>query len=159
MARSQMDEDVRELHGSKSWKITQLVLMYEAQGLQEDDAKRAAERVIAQDADGINTLIQEERLMASGPLAGKPTSAAAYSFVLFATGAFVPVAPFFVTSSGVAILASIVLSLLALLTLGLLTSFFNGRSPLFSGLRQVAIGAAAAGVTYGVGRLFGATVG
>ena len=159
MTRSQMDEDVRELHGSKAWKATELALMFEAQGLMEGEAKQAAERVIAQDANAINTLIQEERLMASAPLANKPTSAAAYSFALFALGAFVPVAPFFVSSSVAAIFASIALSLLALLALGVLTSFFNGRSPLFSGLRQVAIGAAAAAVTYGVGRLFGATLG
>jgi VIT1/CCC1 family predicted Fe2+/Mn2+ transporter len=119
----------------------------------------AASQLRCRGLDAINTLIQEERLMASAPLANKPTSAAAYSFALFALGAFVPVAPFFVSSSVAAIFASIALSLLALLAVGLLTSFFNGRSPLFSGLRQVAIGAAAAAVTYGVGRLFGATLG
>jgi VIT1/CCC1 family predicted Fe2+/Mn2+ transporter len=34
----------------------------------------------------------------------------------------------------------------------------TGKSMLFSGLRQVAIGAAAAAVTYGVGSLIGANV-
>jgi len=84
-------------------------------------------------------------------------SAAAYSFLLFALGASVPLLPF-LFASGRAIAASITLSLVALFAVGLLTSFFNGRSPIFSGLRQVGVGAAAAAVTYAVGRLVGAVI-
>jgi VIT1/CCC1 family predicted Fe2+/Mn2+ transporter len=39
------------------------------------------------------------------------------------------------------------------------TSLFNARPALFSGLRQIAIGAAAAAVTYVAGLAFGALAG
>ena len=38
------------------------------------------------------------------------------------------------------------------------TTLFTGLGVLFSGLRQLAIGFAAAGVTFGVGKLIGAAV-
>ncbi len=159
MARSQMDVDVHQLHASTVWQRTELALIYEANGMPEDEAARAAERVISQDPHAINTLIREERVISSIHLGANPTSAAVFSFVLFAAGACVPVVPFLFNASTPVIVVSIVASLLALFALGLLTSFFNGRSPLFSGLRQLLIGAAAAAVTYAAGRLFGVAVG
>jgi VIT1/CCC1 family predicted Fe2+/Mn2+ transporter len=159
MAQSQMDDNVRELHASTAWKRAALALLYEANGLSEEQAQSAAGRVIARDPQEINTLVREERAMASTHSRAHPMSAAAYSFALFALGASVPVIPFIVTAATPAILISIALSLLTLLVFGLLTSFFNGRSALYSGIRQVLIGAAAAVVTYGAGRLVGAAVG
>jgi VIT1/CCC1 family predicted Fe2+/Mn2+ transporter len=47
------------------------------------------------------------------------------------------------------------LSLGALFGVGAAVSLLTGRSVLFSGLRQAAIGAGAAAVTYGVGALIG----
>ena len=38
------------------------------------------------------------------------------------------------------------------------TSLFTGRSVIFSGLRQLAIGLAAAAVTFGLGRLLGVSI-
>lgn len=159
MARSQVDADARELHASTPWKRTELMLICQADGMAEEEAAREADRILAQDPDAINRLIHEERVMSSAHLGNNPVSAAAYSFALFAAGACVPVVPFFFAQSGRAIIASVACSLLALLAVGLLTSFFNGRSPLFSGLRQLTIGAAAAAVTYAAGRLVGTVVG
>ena len=85
-------------------------------------------------------------------------SAARVSFLLFALGALVPVLPFCIARGTIAIAASIALSLTALFVLGLTTALFNGRSALFSGARQVLIGAAAAALTYAVGRLVGAAL-
>lgn len=81
-------------------------------------------------------------------------SAARFSFGLFALGAALPLLPFAFLPAGYAIAASIGASLAGLCVLGLATSLFNGRSPSFSALRQVGIGAAAAIITYAVGRLF-----
>ena len=54
---------------------------------------------------------------------------------------------------------SIALSVAALFMLGLATALFNARSALFSGLRQVTIGSAAAAVTWLVGEAFRALAG
>jgi VIT1/CCC1 family predicted Fe2+/Mn2+ transporter len=138
---------------AETWKREQLALIYEAGGLTEDDAQRAAERVIARDPDALRALIGEERAIAVMGTAGNdPVSAAAYSFALFATGASIPLLPFLIATPARAVVASVAVSLLALFVVGLLTSFFNRRSLLFSGLRQVGIGAAAAALTYAIGR-------
>ncbi len=82
-----------------------------------------------------------------------PGFVASVSFVLFACGASIPLLPFFWTASRA---ASFGVALAALFVLGAATSFFNGRGALYSGWRQLGIGAAAAALTYVAGRLFGA---
>jgi len=94
-----------------------------------------------------------------GAAFGDAGGAAAVSFFLFALGAVVPLLPYCVLASRYAILGSVALSLAALFAIGLATTLFNGRSALFSGSRQIAIGAAAAAVTYLAGRVFGALTG
>jgi VIT1/CCC1 family predicted Fe2+/Mn2+ transporter len=54
---------------------------------------------------------------------------------------------------------SIVLSGLALFGVGALLSLFTGRSVAFSGGRQLAIGAVAATLTFGLGTLIGVSTG
>jgi vacuolar iron transporter family protein len=94
-----------------------------------------------------------ERIGAAQP-ASEAVSAAAYSFVFFALGATVPLLPFSLLSGWPGLAASLLLSLAALFGLGVATSVFNARLPLFSGLRQTCIGAAAAAATYGAGIAF-----
>jgi vacuolar iron transporter family protein len=91
--------------------------------------------------------------------AGDAASAAGWSFLLFALGALVPLLPVFTLPVALRVPGSVALSVGALFVLGLATSFFNARSALFSGFRQVTIGVAAAAVTYTAGRLFGALAG
>lgn len=159
MVRSHTGTDARELHTTTAWKREELTLMHEARGLSEEAAEQAAQRILSQEPEALQTLIREERAIAMAGRAHDAASAAAYSFLLFALGASIPLLPFLIASAARAIAASITLSLLALFAVGLLSSFFNGRSPIFSGLRQVGVGAAAAAVTYAAGRLVGAAIG
>jgi len=80
--------------------------------------------------------------------------AAAFSFLLFALGGTVPLLPVCVLPAPLRLAGSALLSLGALFALGVATSLFNARSALYSGLRQTAIGAATAAVTYLAGHLF-----
>jgi VIT1/CCC1 family predicted Fe2+/Mn2+ transporter len=57
-----------------------------------------------------------------------------------------------------AMIASLAASGLALFLIGAGTTLFTGRGVLVSGLRQLLVGLAAAGVTYGVGKLIGVAV-
>lgn len=91
-----------------------------------------------------------------GSSAGDAARAALFSFVLFALGALVPLLPFGLLPAALRIAGTIAASIAALFVLGLATSLFNARSPLFSALRQVAIGSGAAAVTYGIGQAFDA---
>jgi VIT1/CCC1 family predicted Fe2+/Mn2+ transporter len=62
--------------------------------------------------------------------------------------------------SGVgAIAASLTLSAAAMFAIGAGTTLFTGRGVVFSGMRQLAVGIAAAGVTFVVGRLIGVSIG
>jgi VIT1/CCC1 family predicted Fe2+/Mn2+ transporter len=102
-----------------------------------------------------------ERRAAAPPAAddlGSPRAAAAASFVSFATGALVPLAPFFLAGGWAAVLASALLGALALFLVGAGVSAFTGRSVRTSGARMLAIGGAAATVTFAIGRLVGANV-
>ena len=106
--------------------------------------------------DRVSGPLESEQGQISVASAGDAASAAVFSFVLFGLGALVPIVPFCIFSASLRITASIALSGAALFLLGLATSLFNARSALFSGVRQVVIGAAAAAVTYLAGRAFGA---
>jgi len=103
--------------------------------------------------------LQPDSSHASVLAAGDATSAAVSSFLLFALGALVPLLPVGLLPGSLRIAGSIVASVAALFVLGLATSLFNARSAVFSGLRQVAFGAAAAAITYLAGRAFGVLVG
>jgi len=91
--------------------------------------------------------------------AGNAASAAAFSFGLFALGALVPLLPFCVAPLPWRVGSSVALSVAALFLVGLASSLFNARFAVFSGLRQTAIGAAAAAITYLAGRVVGTLAG
>jgi vacuolar iron transporter family protein len=71
----------------------------------------------------------------------------------------VPVLPYLVANGGGAFAAALILSLGALFAVGAGVSLLTGRGTLFSGARQVVIGAVAAGVTFLVGSVVGVAVG
>ncbi len=81
------------------------------------------------------------------------------SFLLFAAGALLPVLPFTFLSGTAAVALSLGLGTLGLFLLGAAITLFTGRPVLASGLRQVAVGLAAAAITYGVGRVIGVSLG
>jgi len=90
---------------------------------------------------------------------GTAWGAAASSFCFFASGAIVPIIPFLLGMTGIAALVvSAALVGVALLLTGAIVGLLSGTSPATRGLRQLAIGMGAAGVTYLLGMVFGAVV-
>ncbi len=158
MAARQIDQQIENAHATPALEGKELALIYEAKGMTEDGARRAAEKILSDEPSAVETLVREALGIEPAHLGANPVSAGSVSFVLFALGASVPLLPFFVLTTRSGIIASIGASLIALFMLGLVTSFFNGRSPFFSGARQVVIGAAAGLITYYVGRIFGTMV-
>jgi VIT1/CCC1 family predicted Fe2+/Mn2+ transporter len=159
MAVRQIDQQIENAHATPALESRELALIYEAQGMTEDGARRAAEKLLSDDPSAGDTLVREALGIEPAQLGADPISAASVSFVLFSLGASVPLLPFFVLTTRSGIIASIGASLIGLFMLGLVTSFFNGRSLVFSGTRQVIIGAAAGLITYCVGLIFGTVVG
>jgi VIT1/CCC1 family predicted Fe2+/Mn2+ transporter len=158
LARSQIDREIRGPQPAVEWHREELALVYEAEGMAEADAELAADEALAQDPRAIERLIGDEPILDAVAMENNPAKAATYSFVLFALGALVPILPFFLESAARGLIASVCLSMLALFAVGLMTAFFNGRSPLFSAFRQVGVGILAAAATYGAGLLVGAAI-
>lgn len=91
---------------------------------------------------------------------GTPWQAGISSSLFFALGACVPLLPFLFGMSGAAAtLTSLGVVGLVLLITGGFVGLLSGRPAWFAGLRQLLIGFAAAGVTFGLGSLFGVAVG
>lgn len=155
----QIATEAMELQESPEEEKEELVLIYQAKGLSEAEARALAGRLLSQKGVALETLVREELGIDPKKLGGSAWAAAGTSFALFAIGAIFPVAPFFFLSGAVAIIASLAFSGFALASVGAGTSLFTGRGILFSAARQLAIGYAAALVTYGIGRFAGIALG
>jgi Uncharacterized membrane protein len=147
-----------ELEAMPEEEQAELAMLYRAKGFTEEEANTVAARMFADPQHALDTLVREELGLDPDQL-GSPWGAAGGSFVAFGIGAVVPVIPYLLTTGGTAFIAAIGLSLAALFAVGAGVSLLTGRSLLFSGARQVLIGAAAAIVTYIVGIAIGVSVG
>ena len=147
-----------EMEAMPEEEEAEMAALYRAKGFRDDEAKAIAHRIFEDPERALDQLIREELGLDPDEL-GSPFGAAGGSFVAFAIGAFVPVLPYLVLSGGAAFGSSIVLSLVALFAVGAAVSLLTGRGVLFSGARQVGIGAAAAIVTFLVGTVIGVNVG
>ena len=136
----------------------ELALIYEAKGLTEDEATAIAAKLMADKDSALDALAREELGIDPQDLGGSAWAAAGTSFVLFAGGAIVPVAPFLYLTGTSAVIVSLLVSALALFLVGAAITLFTGRSVLATGLRQLLFGVVAAGVTYGIGHLLGVTL-
>jgi VIT1/CCC1 family predicted Fe2+/Mn2+ transporter len=156
--QQQIDLEADELAQAPEEEKEELVLIYQAKGLDEAQARVLADKLMANKDTALDTLAREELGIDPGELGGSPWAAAGSSFALFSAGAIFPVAPFFWLDGLAAVGVSVVLSGLALMAIGAGTSLFTGRSFVFSATRQLGGGLAAAAITYGIGRLIGVAV-
>jgi len=137
----------------------ELALIYESKGLSPEQSRATARSIIGGDVGrAVDTLAREELGIDPEALGGSAWVAAGTSFCLFALGAIVPVAPFIVASGFPAVVASIILSAIALMAVGVAITIVTGSSALRSGGRQVIFGMLAAAVTFGLGSLVGTAV-
>ncbi len=155
LATAQMEREREEIEQTPEAEQHELALILQAKGLPKPEAQNAAMRIMGNKAAALDMLAREELGIDPQELGGNAWTAAGVSFALFSVGALVPVIPLAVFSGTRAILACVAASGIALAAIGVLTSLFNGRSPWFSGARQVIFGCAAAAVTYGSGALLG----
>jgi VIT1/CCC1 family predicted Fe2+/Mn2+ transporter len=155
LSQRQLEIEAEEIRAVPQEEQQELALIYEAKGLNPDDARRVAAEIMTDEHKALETLAQEELGIDPEDLGGSPWEAAGTSFVLFALGAIIPVAPFLGLSGMSAVLASLGVSAAALFVIGAAITLFTGRNALFAGARQLGFGLAAAGVTYGIGRLLG----
>jgi VIT1/CCC1 family predicted Fe2+/Mn2+ transporter len=135
----------------------ELALVYRARGIPSDEAQRRADDLLrGQHADLAAAIPGGDQHEVVGTALG----AALSSFAFFASGALIPILPFLLGMQGTAALVTAaVLVGLALLLTGAAVGVLSGGPPLRRGLRQLAIGAGAAAVTYLLGLLVGGVLG
>lgn len=155
----QLEIERAELEEAPDEEREELALIYQAKGLDADAAGDLADRLIADRGQALDTLAREELGIDPRELGGSPWTAAITSFALFAVGAVIPVIAYLFLSGDGAIALSVGLSGAALFGLGAAATLVTGRGVLFSGIRQLLIGVAAAAFTFAIGNLIGSVVG
>lgn len=143
----------------------ELVLVYRARGMSREAAEhRAAERMGKYSCDcdpslSLNPEVPAEETADEHEALGSAFGASSSSFCFFASGALIPILPYIFGLSGLpAVIVSLVLVGIALMATGGVVGLLSGASPAKRGLRQLAIGLGAAGVTYVLGLFFGGSV-
>jgi VIT1/CCC1 family predicted Fe2+/Mn2+ transporter len=147
-----------ELEHYPEAEAEELALIYQARGLDRDEAKRLATSITSNKEKALATLAREELGLNPESL-GSPWGAAAFSFVSFAIGASIPLLPFLLAPGDTALAISIAVTAVALFAVGACLSLFTGRGALRSGMRMLVIGAGAGALTYAIGKMLGVTLG
>jgi predicted membrane protein (TIGR00267 family) len=155
---NQMQLEMDELETNPEGEQQELVLIYMAKGIPEQQARQMATEIMKDKSKAYDLLVKEELGINSEELKGSAVEAAVYSFILFAIGAVIPVLPFMFASGMKAIAISVGLSAIGLFIIGSAITLFTGKNVWFSGFRQLVFGLAAAAVTFGIGRLIGVSI-
>ena len=153
----QIELERAELQAMPEEEEKEIAGIYRGRGFSDAEATAIARQLMADPKVALETLVREELGLDPEEL-GSPWGASIGSFLAFAAGAFVPLLPFILFAGGAALTVSILLTGLALFGVGAAVSLLTGRSALYSGARQLGIGAAAAAITYLVGSLIGVNV-
>ncbi len=150
--------EAHELATEPEEEHEELRQIYEGKGFPPHLAEQVTQMVMKDPEIALETHAREELGLDPDQL-GSPWGAATSSFVTFAIGAAIPLIPFVVGTGLAAALAAVAASGTALFGVGAAMSWFTGRPLVWSGLRMLLVGAAAAGVTFLVGRAFGVSTG
>ena len=136
----------------------ELALVYRARGMPPEEAQRHAAKLLQNYPSRLDH--PGDTSDEGHDVVGTGIGAASSSFCFFATGAAIPVLPFlFGLTQTAALVVAVILVGLALLLTGAVVGVLSGGPPLRRGLRQLGIGLGAAAITYGLGLLFGASLG
>jgi vacuolar iron transporter family protein len=154
LVQREVEKERQELANEPEEELQELIGMYRAQGLSPEDAGTVARILSANPEVALDTHARLE-LGVDPEAPGSAGRAAIFSFLSFALGAILPLFPWFFTEGTSAVVASVVIGGLAALALGAMIGSFAGRSVWRTALRQLAVAAIAAAVTYGVGSLLG----
>ena len=154
----QMALERKELAEYPEAEAEELALIYHARGIDMDEARRISAVLLSKPEQALDVLAREELGLNPDDL-GSPFGAAGSSFVAFATGATVPLVPFFIGLNGSrAVYGSAALTAFALFAVGITLSLFTGKGAFRGGLRMLLIGGGAGVAAWAVGKVLGASI-
>ena len=144
-----------ELRRNRQQLIADLADNFERHGIDRVTADRASKDVARKDSQ-LMSMYSAEVIGINESELGSPWRAAGSSFLLFVVGSLVPLLPWIVGLQSVAgILTAIGLTVAGGLFVGGYTARSSGKSITYGAVRQLIIILLAAGVTYGIGSVFG----
>ncbi|HWC35137.1 MAG TPA: VIT1/CCC1 transporter family protein [Mycobacteriales bacterium] len=155
LVQAEIDKERLELERSPEAEERELAGLFRRRGLPRDLATRVAAEV-SKDPDERWRVHVREELGIDPDSQPSPYVAAGLSFVTFALGALLPLAPFLLGAHS--LIWSIVLGALLLLVVGGVVARLTRRPPVVGALRQLALGAVTVAVVFGVGHAIGTGV-
>ncbi|MGW4893607.1 VIT1/CCC1 transporter family protein [Kitasatospora sp. NPDC004240] len=156
LVQAEIEAERLELSRNPHGELAELTQLYVARGVEPGLAREVA-RQLSEDPDQTLEIHAREELGVDPGDLPSPVVAAASSFVCFAAGALLPLLPYLLGADS--LLPALLLAVAGLFACGAVVARVTARSWWFSGLRQLVLGGAAAGVTYLLGSLIGGTVG
>jgi len=141
-----------ELERNPELEAEELAGMWIARGLPERLARQVA-TVLSKNPDEALRVHAQEELGVNPEEQPSPWTAAISSFLCFSLGALVPLLPYLLGAT--ALWLAVAVGGVGLFVAGASTARFTDRGWLRSGVRQLVLGLAAAGVTFVIGKAIG----
>jgi vacuolar iron transporter family protein len=152
LTEAEIEVERRELARHPQAEEAELAAHYAGLGLSPELAAEVAGQLSRDPDDALQLHAQAELGVTPGRLPSAKVAAGS-SFLSFAVGAFLPVLPYLLGATD--LLPAALVAAVGLFFAGAVVARVTVRSWWFSGLRQLALGGAAALVTYGIGALIG----
>ncbi len=154
MYEYQIGLEREELEEYPDEEAEELALIYNARGMDMNEARDVARKLLSDPNNALDTLAREELGLNPDDL-GSPWGAALFSFLAFTGGALIPLLPFLLRLGPDPVVTAAGFAALALFAVGLTLSLFTGRAALWGGLRMLLIGGISGLATYLIGTLLG----
>jgi len=155
MYEYQISLEKEELAEYPEEEAEELALIYEARGMDIEQARTFARSLLGNPDHALDVLAREELGLNPDDL-GSPLGAASSSFLAFALGAVIPLAPFLIGLPAHSVMGwTIGVTAIALAAVGMLISLFTGRNAWLGAARMVAIGGGAGVIAWLVGSWLG----
>ncbi|MFB6514363.1 VIT1/CCC1 transporter family protein [Streptomyces virginiae] len=153
---AELDVERQQLLGHPVDEMEELAELYVSRGVEPPLAREVAMQLSRDPEQALEIHAREELGIDPDDLPS-PLVAAVSSFGSFALGALLPVLPYLLGATS--LWPAVLLALVGLFACGAIVSRVTARSWWYSGVRQLALGGAAAGVTYILGTWIGGAIG
>ncbi|MCX5270801.1 VIT1/CCC1 transporter family protein [Streptomyces virginiae] len=153
---AELDVERQQLLGHPVDEMEELAELYVSRGVEPQLAREVAMQLSRDPEQALEIHAREELGIDPDDLPS-PLVAAVSSFGSFALGALLPVLPYLLGATS--LWPAVLLALAGLFACGAIVSRVTARSWWYSGVRQLALGGAAAGVTYILGTWIGGAIG
>src|SRR4051794_16404782 len=156
LTRAEIAVERTELDARPEAELAELTELYRTRGLDPDLARQVAEQ-LSRDPELTWRVHAREELGVDPDALPSPWIAAGSSFASFTVGGLLPLLPYLLGTDS--LVAAAVLAAVGLFAAGALTARFTARPWIYTGLRQLLLGVAAATLTYWIGSAIGTGTG